>query len=74
MWQWFLIQTMRYIIGHDVFSKIQSLVATVATDETLSGSEKREKVLDAAKSISEDYASHMLNLAIEASVVLLKSK
>ena len=74
MWKWLLKQVMGFIVGRDVFGKIQTLVSDVALNEKLSGSQKKEKVLKEAKDLGKDFATHMLNLAIEAAVVLLKSK
>lgn len=74
MWQWLLKTAINYIVGKDVFGKIQTLVADVALNDELSGAEKREKVLAEAKAIGGDFASHMLNFAVEAAVVLLKEK
>lgn len=65
---------MQYLVGKDVFGQIQKLVAEVAFNTTLSGSEKRAKVLGDLKGIADGLASHLINLAIEAAVTLLKSK
>ena len=74
MWTWLLQKVMNYIVGKDVFGQVQTLVAEIATDDKLSGSEKKDKVLAEAKDLGEDFASHMLNLAVEAAVTLLKEK
>lgn len=74
MWKWLLQKVMGYIVGKDVFGKIQSIVADVSLDDTLSGTEKREKVVTEAKGMGTDFASHMLNLAVEAAVTLMKEK
>lgn len=71
---WLLAQIMQYLVGKDVFGQIQKLVAEVAFNTTLSGSEKRAKVLEDLKGIAGGLASHLINLAIEAAVTLLKSK
>lgn len=71
---WLLAQIMQYLVGKDVFGQIQKLVAEVAFNTTLSGSEKRAKVLEGLKGIADGLASHLINLAIEAAVTLLKSK
>jgi len=74
MWKWLLDKVMNYIIGKDVFGKIKDLVNNVALNNELSGAQKREKVIAEAKELGTDFASHMLNLAIEAAVVLMKEK
>jgi hypothetical protein len=74
MWKWLLEKVMNYIVGKDVFGKVQNLVATVALDDTLSGEEKREKVKTEAKDLGTDFATHMLNLSVEAAVTLLREK
>lgn len=65
---------MNYIVGKDVFTKIQSLVTEVNSDTALTSAEKKEKVVAEAKSLGGDFATHLLNLAIEAAVALVKSK
>jgi hypothetical protein len=71
----FLLQViMNYIVGKDVFGKIQTLVEEVGNNNELSGAEKREKVLAEAKAMGGDFASHLLNLAVEAAVALVKEK
>lgn len=74
MWKWLLRRVMNYMIGADVFGKIQTLVSEVAFNDSLSGAEKREKVIEEAKNLGEDFASHMLNLAVEAAVTLMKEE
>lgn len=74
MWQWLLDKVMAYIVGKDIFNKIKTLVAEVALNPELSGDQKKEKVMSEAKLLGKDFATHMLNLAIEAAVTLLKAK
>ena len=74
MWQWLLKKVMGYIIGKDVFGQIQTLVSDVALDKDLSGAEKKEKVMQEAKKLGGDFATHMLNFAVESAVTLLKDK
>lgn len=74
MWKWLLRKVMNYMVGADVFGKIQSLVSEVAFNEELSGTEKREKVIGEAKLLGEDFATHMLNLAVEAAVTLMREE
>lgn len=74
MWKWLLKKIMRSAINSDTFDKIETLVIGVSLDTTLSGSEKKEKVLSEAKVIAGDLKTHMLNFAIESAVVLLKEK
>ena len=74
MWTWLLEKVMNYIVGKDVFGTISRLVETVGLNAELSGSEKREKVVSEVKALGTDFASHMLNLAIEAAVALMKAK
>lgn len=74
MWKWLLEKVMHYIVGKDVFGQVQKLVVAVSADQSISGPEKREKVLAGLKGISGDFAAHMLNLAVEAAVALLKDR
>lgn len=74
MWKWLLKQVMKSVVSNDTFGKIQTLVVTVSTDESLTGSQKREKVLTEAKSIGAGLQTHMLNLAIESAVVMMKEQ
>ena len=74
MWKWFLEKIMNYVVGKDVFGQVQNIVATVALDENLTGPEKREQVTSKAKELGTDFASHMLNLSVEAAVTLLKER
>lgn len=74
MWKWFLKQVMDYLVGKNVFGQVQKLVTEVAFDTTMSGAQKRDKVLSEAKNIGEGLATHILNLAIEAAVVLMKEQ
>lgn len=74
MWKWLLEKVMHYIIGKDIFGKIQKLVLEVGMNSELTGDQKREKVLEEAKAVGNDFATHMLNLAIEAAVTLMKDK
>ena len=72
--KWLLEKVMNYLVGKDVFGRVQRLVAEVALSTTLSGSEKKAKVLEGLKGIGEDLATSLINLAIEAAVTLLKEK
>ena len=74
MWKWLLQRAINYIVGNDIMGKTQALVAEVALDDTLSGSQKRDKVKTEAKKFAADTKSHLVNLAIEASVTLLREK
>lgn len=74
MWIWLLKNVMNYMVGKNIFGKIQGLVADVALNDKLSGSEKKDKVITELKSIETDFKKDMINLAIEAAVVLLKEK
>ena len=74
MWKWLLKRVMTYIVGNDVFGKTQALVAEVALDDTLSGTQKKEKVLSEAKAFAKDTKTHLVNLAIEASVALIREQ
>ncbi len=72
--KWLLEKVMNYLVGKDVFGQVKRLVADVALSTTLSGSEKKAKVLDGLKDIGGDLANHLINLAIEAAVALMKDK
>lgn len=74
MQSWLLEKTMYVIIGKDVFGTIQKLVQDVSQNSTLSGAEKREKVVAALSELGLTLALSLLNLAIEAAVVVLKAK
>lgn len=74
MQSWLLEKTMHVIIGKDVFGTIQKLVRDVSENNTMTGAEKREKVVEALSSLAITLGMSLLNLAIEAAVVVLKSK
>lgn len=74
MWKWLLKKVMGYIVGNDVFGKTQDLVAEVALDDSLSGAQKKEKVMKEVKGFAQDTKSHLVNLAIESAVTLLIDK
>ena len=74
IWQWLLTKVINYLLGADIFGKIQSLVQDVALNKEMTGSEKKEKVLTDAKELGEGLATHILNLAIESAVSLMKDK
>lgn len=74
MLNWLLKNVMNYIVGKDVFGKVQKLVTEVALDEKLTGAEKKEKVIASAKALGADITTSALNLAVEAAVKLIKDK
>lgn len=74
MLNWLLKNVMNYIVGKDIFGKVQKLVTEVALDEKLTGAEKKEKVIAAAKTLGADITTSALNLAVEAAVKLIKDK
>lgn len=74
MWKWLLKRVMGYIVGNDVFGKTQALVAEVALDDTMSGAQKKEKVMKEAKAFAAETKTHLVNLAIEASVALIREQ
>ena len=74
MLNWLLKNVMNYIVGKDIFGKVQKLVTEVALDEKLTGAEKKEKVITAAKTLGADITTSALNLAVEAAVKLIKDK
>lgn len=74
MLNWLLKNVMNYIVGKDIFGKVQKLVTEVALDETLTGAEKKEKVIASAKALGVDITISALNLAVEAAVKLIKDK
>ena len=74
MLNWLLKNVMNYIVGKDIFGKVQKLVAEIALDEKLTGAEKKEKVITAAKTLGADITTSALNLAVEAAVKLIKDK
>ena len=74
MWQWLLERVMNYIIGKDVFGQIKISVEKNANNTKLTGQQKKDAVLDDLKEIGKEFASHMLNLGIEAAVAMMKSK
>lgn len=74
MLNWLLKNVMNYIVGKDIFGKVQKLVAEIALDEKLTGAEKKEKVIAAAKTLGADITTSALNLAVEAAVKLIKDK
>lgn len=74
MWKWLLKRVMNYIVGNDVFGKTQVLVESVALDDTLTGAQKKDKVKTEVKKFATEVKSHLVNLAIEASVALVREK
>ena len=74
MLNWLLKNVMNYIVGKDIFGKVQNLVAEIALDEKLTGAEKKEKVIASAKALGADITTSALNLAVEAAVKLIKDK
>jgi len=74
MLNWLLKNVMNYIVGKDIFGKVQKLVTEVALDEKLTGAEKKEKVIASAKALGVDITTSALNLAVEAAVKLIKDK
>jgi hypothetical protein len=74
MLNWLLKNVMNYIVGKDIFGKVQKLVTEVALDEKLTGAEKKEKVIASAKTLGADITTSALNLAVEAAVKLIKDK
>ena len=68
-----LDKVIKWLIGGELFNSIKEMVLNMA-DTELTGEEKRAKVLQEAKSIAGKTASFLLNLGIEAAVVILKSK
>ena len=74
MLNWLLKNVMNYIVGKDIFGKVQKLVAEIALDEKLTGAEKKEKVIASAKALGADITTSALNLAVEAAVKLIKDK
>ncbi len=74
MLNWLLKNVMNYIVGKDIFGKVQKLVTEVALDEKLTGAEKKEKVIASAKALGADITTSALNLAVEAAVKLIKDK
>jgi len=74
MWKWLLKKVMNYVVGADLFGQVQDLVADVALNENMTGAQKREAISKKADALKKDFASHLVNLAIESSVTLLKDK
>ncbi|MGB4948796.1 MAG: hypothetical protein WBQ05_16590 [Candidatus Competibacter denitrificans] len=60
------------LIGAD-WEKVKSVVASVA-DSTLSGSQKREEVIQRLKTLGLSLSESLLNFAIEAAVTWLKQR
>jgi hypothetical protein len=68
----FLKKIVEYLIGKDVFGKIQDLVGTLMLNTELTGDQKRELALSEAKTFGGEFATYLLNLSIEVAVTLLK--
>lgn len=69
----FLNNIIKWLIGGDVFNFIKAQVALV-NDGTMTGEEKRAKVLADTKALFGGIATFLVNLAIEAAVTSLKAK
>jgi len=61
-----------FIVGKDVFVRVQNVVEKVAEMDA-SGEKKREIVLDELKDIANDGKKYLINLAIETAVTRLKT-
>lgn len=70
----FLRKIVQWIVGGDIFNKIKDLVMMYLEDNSISGSEKRDKVISEARELGLDIADWALNLAIEAALVWIKTK
>lgn len=69
----FLNNIIKWLIGGDVFNFIREAVEAV-NDSSLTGEQKRAKVLADAKAMFGSVATFLVNLAIEAAVTSLKAK
>ena len=74
MWKWMLEKVMNYMVGKDVFGQVKKMVEEVGLNKELTGAQKKEKVLEQAKGMGEDFASSMMNFAVEAAVTMLKEQ
>jgi len=72
--QFLLSRLMNFIVGSNVFGRIQELVLEVSKEDSLTGQQKREKVSKGLEDLGKDIANHLLSLAIEAAVTLMKTK
>lgn len=63
-----------WVVGYNLFERIKELVNSLMNDSTKSGSEKRQYVLDELRDWAGDFASFIINAAIEVAVVLAKRK
>ena len=62
-----------WLVGGSFFTQIKGIVATLAGEDK-TGDQKRASAIKQAKTLAGDTASFLINLAIEAAVVILKSK
>ena len=61
-----------WIVGFEFFDKVKELVNGLMADDGLTGSEKRTKVINELADWGHNFASFIVNAAIEVAVVLAK--
>ena len=70
---WLLELITKFVIGEQLFVKVQQTVEKVA-DKNISGKEKKEIAIKELKEVGGDFAEYTLNFALETAVFALKSK
>ena len=73
MKSYMLDKVIGWIIGGDIFMDIKNIVMGLL-EEDIPGNEKRAKAIRQAKALGTTLATFLLNLAIEAAVMLAKEQ
>ena len=73
MKKYMLEKIVAWLVGGSLFEDIKQVVVTLMNSE-MPGERKREIALRRIKAMAADSATFMLNLAIEAAVVVLKQE
>lgn len=68
-----LDKAIAWLIGGSLFKDVKNIVAGLF-EEDKPGDEKRKDAFDQIKKVAGSTASFLINLAIEAAVVILKAK
>lgn len=68
-----LLQIVSQLTSKKLVNVIKNLVE-LANDQSMTGKQKREWVMERLGLLSRPYADHLVNLALEAAVAWLRSK
>lgn len=74
IWQKMLLKSISFLTSSEFVEEVKVVVATLFMDDKLEGSTKRKIAYDNIKDKFGDFGESLINLAIEAVVVFLKSQ